>query len=297
MSSIALPFSNLSKSETAALGYLSRYPNKQTFSIYSRYINEWFKWCDENGIDPIEATRLHMDLYVRLNIEKGYSPATINAMFCPVKGMYKLAYSDRLIDRDPASVVKLPSVPEPILTPFDRDDMRLFLKTAKSTGSRHFALSMLLGVLGLRVSEACGLDVEQTRNMENGVPILRFNGKGDKPAAIPLPYQVTNAINLVTEGRSSGPLLLTRDGSSRLTRSAARGLLETVSGRTGMDRVVNPHLLRKAAITIVINEAGLEAGQRFARHSDPKTTLRSYFLNKDDAFNHPSHLVAAKLSF
>jgi integrase/recombinase XerD len=55
------------------------------------------------------------------------------------------------------------------------------LATARTSGPTDHALVCPLGMLGLRVSEACGTDITDLR-YESGYELLQVIGKGAKPA-------------------------------------------------------------------------------------------------------------------
>jgi integrase len=63
-------------------------------------------------------------------------------------------------------------------------ELGVFLFTAEHFDRAHAALAVLLGLNGLRVSEACATDVEHL-GLERGHRTLRVVGKGNKPAVIP----------------------------------------------------------------------------------------------------------------
>ena len=67
----------------------------------------------------------------------------------------------------------------------DRGELGTFLFTAERFDHSHAALAVLLGLNGLRVSEACGTNVEDL-GFQRGHLTLRILGKGNKPARIPL---------------------------------------------------------------------------------------------------------------
>lgn len=131
----------------------------------------------------------------------------------------------------------------------------------------------LLGMLGLRVSEACAADIHDIR-YESGYDLLHVIGKGAKAADIPLPIPVLRAVREVMGGRSSGPILRTRTGR-RMDRAGASRALNRVARAAGISHQVSPHGLRRTFCTI-----GLVAGisirdmQYAMRHADPPTTLR-----------------------
>jgi integrase/recombinase XerD len=60
------------------------------------------------------------------------------------------------------------------------------LSVARQHSETAHALVALLGMLGLRVSEACNAEVEDLRYTA-GYEVLRVVGKGAKSADIPLP--------------------------------------------------------------------------------------------------------------
>jgi integrase/recombinase XerD len=70
----------------------------------------------------------------------------------------------------------------------------------------------MLGLLGLRVFEACGSDVSDLGE-EYGHRVLRVVGKGTKVVLVPLPPAVERAIDLAVDARPVGPILRTRRGS------------------------------------------------------------------------------------
>jgi hypothetical protein len=67
----------------------------------------------------------------------------------------------------------------------DRAELGTFLFTAERYDHDHAALAVLLGLNGLRVSEACATDVEDL-GFDRGHRTLHIIGKGNKPAVIPL---------------------------------------------------------------------------------------------------------------
>jgi site-specific recombinase XerC len=83
----------------------------------------------------------------------------------------------------------------------------------------HAALGVLLGLNGLRVSEACGANIEDLA-VQRGHRILAIVGKGNRPAVISLVPRTARTIDLAVGERHDGPILCRRDGQ-RLDRRAA----------------------------------------------------------------------------
>jgi integrase len=97
----------------------------------------------------------------------------------------------------------------------------MFLAATDHYDSSHHALAVLLGLNGLRVSEACETNVEDLA-VERGHRTLRITGKGNKPATIPLVPRTARTIDLVVGERHDGPILRRRDGQRLDRRTAHR---------------------------------------------------------------------------
>src|SRR5205807_7280211 len=92
-----------------------------------------------------------------------------------------------------------------------RDELGAFLSAAERFDSDHAALAVLLGLNGLRVSEACGTNIENLA-VQRGHRTLRILGKGNKPATIPLVPRTARTIDLSIGERHEGPILRRKDG-------------------------------------------------------------------------------------
>lgn len=82
----------------------------------------------------------------------------------------------------------------------DRTEFAVFLFTAERFDRDHAALAVLLGLNGLRVSEACSTNFEDL-GFERGHRTLRIIGKGNKPATIPLVPRAARTIDLAVGER------------------------------------------------------------------------------------------------
>jgi integrase len=155
----------------------------------------------------------------------------------------------------------------------------------------HAALAVLLGLLGLRVSEACNVDIEDL-STERGHRTVTVLGKGHKLAVIPLPPRVARAVDLSAGERLSGPVLLMASGQ-RMNRHGATRIVRRLAKRAGITKHISPHSLRHSFIT-----AALDAGvplrdvQNAARHSDPRTTTR-YDRARNNLDRHAAYVVTA----
>jgi integrase len=127
----------------------------------------------------------------------------------------------------------------------DRGELGRFLFTAERLDRAHAALAVLLGLNGLRVSEACATNIEDL-GLERGHRTLRIVGKGNKPAVIPLVPRTARTIDLAIGERNQGPILRRSDGQ-RLDRRTAHRWVRSIGKRAGLT-AVRRHMLRAGFI-------------------------------------------------
>ncbi|MDP8929603.1 MAG: tyrosine-type recombinase/integrase [Actinomycetota bacterium] len=102
-----------------------------------------------------------------------------------------------------------------------RNQLTDLLAAAEHEDGDAYAMTCLLALNGLRVSEACNADVTDLGGSRYQ-PTLRILGKGDKPAEVVLNPRTWQAIDQVVADRIEGPLLRTEDRHwlARASRSA-----------------------------------------------------------------------------
>jgi len=219
-----------------------------------------------------------------------YARSTIGRRLSTVAMFYKWCADEELLGRNPATNVRRPRISQDSTTlGLDRDELGRFLVQAGLGAARDHALACLLGLNGLRVSEACGADIENLR-FERGHRTVVVDRKGGKRAVIPLAPRTSRAVDLVVGERTSGPILLGRSG--RLDRYEAYRIVRRIGRKAGIAHKIHPHCLRHAFIT-----AALDAGvplrdvQEAASHSDPRTTSR-YDRHRVSLDRHAAYSVA-----
>ena len=275
--------------EVAAAAFLARYSGR-TLEAYRHDLRGFFQWASNNGVVVLEATRPHIELFRASMEDRGLAASTIDRRLSTVCGFYRFAHIDGRIGSNPAQYVRRPQVHHSDARGLDRSEFGVFLFTAEQYDREHAALAVLLGLNGLRVSEACATNIEDL-GIERGHRTLRILGKGNKPATIPLVPRTARTIDLAVGERHEGPILRRRDGQ-RLDRRTAHRWVRSIGKRAGLGHV-HPHMLRAAFIM-----AALDAGvplrdvQTAARHSDPRTTT-IYDRRRQNFDRHAAYVVVA----
>ncbi|WP_446219032.1 tyrosine recombinase XerC [Micromonospora sp. IBHARD004] len=136
-------------------------------------------------------------------------------------------------------------------------------------------LELLYGT-GIRISEACGLDVA---DVDQGRRVVRVLGKGGRERAVPYGVPAQRALDAwlgrgrpALAGPGSGGALLLGARGGRLNPTTARRIVAGYAERAGLPRT-SPHGLRHSAATHLLEGgADLRAVQELLGHSSLAST-------------------------
>lgn len=281
------------EAEHLVVGFLIGY-SKRTRDAYSGDLGHWFGFCHQFEIEPLDAIRADVSAYARfMEEEERRSPSTVARRLSALAGFYGYALDMEVVSRNPVSPVKRPKVgTDTVSTGLDRDELGALISAARSDGPRSNALVLLLGLNGLRVSEALEADVTDL-STERGHRVLRVTRKGGRHSTIPLAPRTADAIERMVDQREEGPLFVTSTGS-RMDRVAAWRLVRKLARRAVPAKAnsLHPHDLRHAFVTLSLDAgASLRDVQDAAGHADPRTTRR-YDRARNNLDKHPTYALA-----
>lgn len=283
-----------SPDEIAAAAYLVRY-QEPTLTGYRLNLRQWFNWCHEHDLRPLQTTRPFIEAWIRELEGRGIRASTINGKINTVAGFYRFAKLDGFIADNPAEAVRRPKVPNQSTTQgLTRGELLHCLDTAQATDTQDHALWCLLGLSGLRIGEACRLDVE---NLGWGggyrtltVTRMKSGGRQDD---IPLAARTSHAFDRHLGSRRTGPLFLKPRTHERLDQKSANRIVQRVTRAAGIEKRITPHSLRHTFTTLALN-AGVPL--RDIANSRGDTDLRQisyYDREKGNLARNATHMVAA----
>jgi integrase/recombinase XerD len=277
------------EAQLAAMAFLARYSGR-TLDAYRHDLRNLFQWAADHNLAVFEATRTHLELYRTSMEERGLAASTIDRRLSTACGFYRFAHIDGRIKSNPAQYVRRPQVHPSERRGLDRGELGRFLHAAERFDHAHAALAVLLGLNGLRVSEACETNIEDMA-FERGHRVLRIIGTGNKPALIPLVPRTARTIDLSISERREEPILVRHDGG-RLDRRTAHRWVRSIGKRAEIG-LVHPHMLRAAFIMAAL-DAGvpLREVQIAARDANPRTTT-VYDRRRQDFDKHAAYVVVA----
>lgn len=261
--------------------WLASLTTPATRDAYRGDLVAWLAFLDGHRVPVLSATRATVDAW-RLSMEstpapstgRPLSPATIARRLSAVRSFYAYAEDLDLVSRNPAEKAKAPKVSDESPTlGLDKGQAEDVLSAADEEGNLTYALVAVLLYLGLRVSEALSLRVEDLET-ERGHLVARVTGKGGKRRTVPLPPPAAEAVTSLLDGRTTGPVFLTAAGEP-LSRHAASYRVRKVARKAGVPGSVSPHSLRHTTATLALDAgAPLHRVQDLLGHADPRTTQR-----------------------
>jgi integrase/recombinase XerD len=141
----------------AVVAYLSRYRALSRVHADSD-LRVFLRWCGERELDPLALRRSDVELFVRwLEEVRRFKPSTVSRRVSVVTCFYRTCVIDAVLESSPAAYVRRPPVPaeSPTLGLSHLQFEAMLVAARMSTNPFDFALVAMLGLLGLRVFEAC----------------------------------------------------------------------------------------------------------------------------------------------
>jgi integrase/recombinase XerC len=227
---------------------------------------------------------------------------TIGRKLSSLRAFFRLAVRRRLCKSSPVAALRAPKRAKRLPSFLGKDDVgRLLDGGTRDEELGHDACARALEAAlfeviygaGLRVSEACNLDVGDVEVDRSGAMVRVRQGKGRKDRIVPLgskarqaygDYLDKRAERLVGAGARNGSdqhaLFLSTRGR-RLGPRAVRRLLARRELASGTPRV-SPHALRHSFATHLLGEgADLRAIQEMLGHASLRTTQRYAHVDID----------------
>ncbi len=214
----------------------------------------------------------------------GAARTTLARRTSAVKAFTAWAARRGLLAGDPAARLQVPKAHRTLPAVLRRDQALDAMTAAKSGAQQGDPLALrdrliveLLYATGIRVSELCGLDLD---DVDTRYRLVRVLGKGDKQRTVPFGLPAADALEAwLADGRpalasaGSGPALLLGARGRRLDVRQARTVVhQTVAAVDGAPDM-GPHGLRHSAATHLLEGgADLRVVQELLGHSSLATT-------------------------
>ena len=265
---------------------LERGRSEHTRRAYLADLRSLFAFLDERapgaGLSVVSLPVLRSWLAAQAGT--GTARTTLARRTSAVKTFTAWATRRGLLADDPAVRLQLPKARR-TLPAVLRQDQAIAAMAAADLGAeqgdplalRDRLIVELLYATGIRVSELCGLDID---DIDTGRRVLRVLGKGNKQRTVPFGRPALAALSAwLSDGRpalvsaDSGPALLVGPRGRRLDPRQARTVVHQTVGAVDGAPDIGPHGLRHSAATHLLEGgADLRIVQELLGHSSLATT-------------------------
>ena len=287
--------------DSLALGFLAdlgavRVASDYTVRNYRQTLEEFIQW--HRGIaggatpDWPRLTRDHFRQYLRWLGRKQMGRASVRLRLSALRTFYRHLLQQKVVTEQPVRGLRVPKEERRLPRFLSVPDMELLLQapleelrrlqSAAEGGSapdptewmRDAAVLELIYSAGLRVSEVCGLRVDQ---VDLNGRTLRVLGKGRKERVIPFGGPALAALEaywrwIGPQQKPSDPVFLGRGGVP-LSPIRVQTRLKRYLAQAGLDPALTPHKLRHSFATHLLEDgADLRAVQELLGHKNLKTT-------------------------
>ncbi|WP_217183787.1 tyrosine-type recombinase/integrase [Streptomyces sp. AC495_CC817] len=218
--------------------------------------------------------------------QRGDARSTLARRAAAARSFFSWAQEQQLIAHDPSVRLIAPKRGRTLPTVASQDAMTALLDRQRDAASggdpialRDHAILELLYGAGIRVSELCGLDIDDL-DLDRGT--ARVLGKGAKERVVPFGAPARDAIGayrtrgrpaLASRAAAGTPALFLGSRGARLGPRAVYGLVAEVLAPVVGAETIGPHALRHTAATHLLDGgADLRAVQEILGHASLGTT-------------------------
>lgn len=253
--------------------------------LYTRTLNQYFKWIHSSGIQLQDVTRIEILTYKQDLLDNGLSPLTVGSYLTVVRKFYEWAEGNKYYP-NVAKGIKTPHrkqqfKKQPLSTTQGHRLIQYYQERAVDS-QRDYAIVNLLIRTGLRTIEAIRVNVEDIIfKGDKRVVLIHGKGRDEKDNFVILTDKTYQPIAdyLQTRGRtkSGEPLFISTSNNSRGERLSTRTI--SYIAKEGLKAIglnskeYTAHSLRHTTAVNILRQGGtIEDAQGVLRHSSPVTT-------------------------
>ncbi|MNM42985.1 Tyrosine recombinase XerC [compost metagenome] len=228
----------------------------------------------------IEAYKIYLTKGFYRDAQKPLAPASVAAFIAPLKSFYKWG-SDRgigLFDHNPAQNIRIPAI---VVTSrrhyLTRNEVGKLLETLRRQSLRNYLIGLSLVLLGLRVSELCGIKWKDFNAdlLETSVWLTVSHAKRGKTREVKIPHDLwrmyqEHARKLAGSPEPDPELVL-----FAITPRQIERIIKQAGTTSGIQKQPTPHWLRHTNATLALLQgASLQQVQETLGHAHINTTQR-----------------------
>jgi integrase/recombinase XerC len=259
---------------------------EHTVRAYRTDLLSMFTHLDRLGVDSLEAVDLRaLRSWLAKQHALGHARTTLQRRAAAVRVFFGWAQETGQLATDPAANLRSPKITRVLPTTLDRAIAAQMLDeaiaTARDVGgpvaARDVAVLEILYSTGIRVSELCGLDLNDLDRERRAIRVL---GKGSKERTVPVGAPALRAVEAWLEKArpqlitgESGQAMFVGERGRRIDPRVVRRIVHRSLRMTEGAPDLGPHGLRHAMATHLLEGgADLRSVQEILGHASLATT-------------------------
>ena len=268
---------------------VERNASEHTVRAYRADLDDYARWAERLGIDPLRATHRQLRLYLGELDQARYSRMTVSRRLSALRSFFRWLNVTERTNTNPACALQGPKRSKSLPCVIRPVDMAKILsvhgprtiagdrREQTPADMRDQAVLEFLYASGARVSEASGLEVANVYFAEGQAKVF---GKGAKERIIPL-HEIalqsmrayaSKARDRLLDGKTS-PYFFVSSRGNRYSEDAIRRMFKETQLEAGLDGAYTPHDIRHTFATDVLDGgADLRSVQEMLGHASLSTT-------------------------
>lgn len=254
--------------------------SKNTVTSYGRDLHYFLAFANQRSLQNDTIRRSDVIDFLASLYHRGLDSRSVARYLVSLRHFFRFCLLEGYVREDPALTIESPkfrhSLPD-FLSVEEVDRLLAEPDVTTATGLRDKAMIELLYSTGLRVSELCGVRVE---DLQTEMGCLRCVGKGNKERLVPVGKQAIAAVGEYMRrarheflGDRFSPHMFVNRRGRPVGRITFWKIIQTYGRKAGLRRSLTPHMLRHSFATHLLDRgADLRAVQIMLGHSDISTT-------------------------
>ncbi|HYH94477.1 site-specific tyrosine recombinase XerD [Hyalangium sp.] len=253
----------------------------KTVDAYAADLTVYFEDLRARGIAEVaRVTEGDVVEHLRRLAQRGLSRRSQARHLAAVRVFHRFLIAEKWAEKDPTEDMDTPRFERKLPSFLTLEEVEQLLAAPDErhpAGIRDKAMLELLYATGLRVSELCGLGIN---DVQLGAGWLVARGKGSKERVVPVGSVAVEKVQAYLAGtrqqllkqRASRALFVTPRGGA-FTRQGFWKLIKRYALKAGIRKPLSPHKLRHSFATHLVERgADLKAVQQMLGHADLATT-------------------------
>ena len=262
-----------------------------TIDAYSRDLKNYVHYLELKGLKSVMGIKQkHIRGFIRELADIHLSASSISRVFSSIRSYHSFLNAEHWMENNPSQLLEAPKLPRKlpeVLTVQEVDDILDAIDESSALAMRDLALLEILYSAGLRVSEACNLNLT---GLLLDSEMIRVFGKGSKERLVPIGKSAMQRLDdylhfdrreLARKRETKGIVFLSQNGRP-LTRMTVYNILKKWSLAAGITKKISPHTFRHSFATHLLEGgADLRAVQEMLGHADISSTQIYTHLDKE----------------